>query len=310
MSKPRGVRKLAEIAGLVFTLLSLAFVAFEFYKNWDTIATWQPNLVQLAQLSVITLVYSACLYFQVESWHRIVSQFGEEPRHRTYPSVTLTQIAKYLPGNVFHMVGRAFYLREGALSDRQLGVATITEIAVMACAAVTSVLILVPFVSANYFATLPIWPELRFVAPLLAFMALGLLITFGPRLARAFDIPISKVTPILISLILSIGFMLVMAFSFAGTLSLFNGTISFVAVSCAMVIAWLIGYVTPGAPGGLGVREAVLIALLQITENVEYILLATVLFRVITVIGDLVLFVSGKLIANRLRANGTLPDSA
>lgn len=61
----------------------------------------------------------------------------------------------------------------------------------------------------------------------------------------------------------------------------------------AAVIAWLIGYLTPGAPGGIGTREATLIALLWFLHQDDAVLIATALFRVVTTLGDVVLFLAG-----------------
>jgi uncharacterized membrane protein YbhN (UPF0104 family) len=42
----------------------------------------------------------------------------------------------------------------------------------------------------------------------------------------------------------------------------------------------------PGAPGGLGVREAALVTLLGATLGQSTVLLAAVMFRIITTLGD------------------------
>jgi hypothetical protein len=58
----------------------------------------------------------------------------------------------------------------------------------------------------------------------------------------------------------------------------------------AYVLAWLAGLVTPGAPAGLGVRELVLLFLLNGMIGAADLLLATVLGRVVTVCGDVLFF--------------------
>ena len=46
----------------------------------------------------------------------------------------------------------------------------------------------------------------------------------------------------------------------------------------------------PGAPGGLGIREAALVALLGATVGESTVLLAAVMFRMITTLGDSLFF--------------------
>jgi uncharacterized membrane protein YbhN (UPF0104 family) len=56
-----------------------------------------------------------------------------------------------------------------------------------------------------------------------------------------------------------------------------------VAAGCA---AWLCGFVVPGAPGGLGIREAVLTLLLTPLTGADTALLAALAFRAVTLLGD------------------------
>jgi hypothetical protein len=60
----------------------------------------------------------------------------------------------------------------------------------------------------------------------------------------------------------------------------------------AYVVAWLVGLVTPGAPAGVGVREMVLIFLLGHAIPETELLPAVVVSRLVTVAGDVLLFVA------------------
>lgn len=54
----------------------------------------------------------------------------------------------------------------------------------------------------------------------------------------------------------------------------------------AFSFAWLLGFVIPGAPGGLGVFEATAIALLQSHFPSALIISATVLYRLVSIIAE------------------------
>jgi hypothetical protein len=54
----------------------------------------------------------------------------------------------------------------------------------------------------------------------------------------------------------------------------------------AYLISWVAGFVVPGSPGGIGIREATLTLLLTDVVPIEKTLLAVVIFRLITTIGD------------------------
>ncbi|RJP38308.1 MAG: hypothetical protein C4548_13300, partial [Desulfobacteraceae bacterium] len=62
----------------------------------------------------------------------------------------------------------------------------------------------------------------------------------------------------------------------------------------AYVLAWLAGFLTPGAPAGLGVRELVLASLLAGLASIPSILFTVLMSRAITAIGDLLFFVAGQ----------------
>jgi uncharacterized membrane protein YbhN (UPF0104 family) len=53
------------------------------------------------------------------------------------------------------------------------------------------------------------------------------------------------------------------------------------------VISWVIGFLALGAPGGLGVREAILIMFLGNSLNQEILTVSAIVHRVVCILGDL-----------------------
>ena len=53
-------------------------------------------------------------------------------------------------------------------------------------------------------------------------------------------------------------------------------------------LSWIAGFIVPGSPGGIGVREATLTLLLGGVLGADNVLLAAVIYRVITTLGDFV----------------------
>lgn len=60
------------------------------------------------------------------------------------------------------------------------------------------------------------------------------------------------------------------------------------------LVSWLVGFVVPGAPGGIGIREATIVLLLGPVVGEADALAFSFLMRVIAVLGDAVLFLFGK----------------
>jgi hypothetical protein len=70
-----------------------------------------------------------------------------------------------------------------------------------------------------------------------------------------------------------------------------TGSIQWIAIP-AYAIAWLVGFAVPGASGGLGVREAVFLLLLEQGPASAMGLQVAVSTRVITTLGDLLFFLA------------------
>lgn len=62
----------------------------------------------------------------------------------------------------------------------------------------------------------------------------------------------------------------------------------------AYAASWIIGFVTPGSPGGIGVREALLILILQMYISESQAVTLALVFRIITTLGDILFFFSSS----------------
>ena len=63
-----------------------------------------------------------------------------------------------------------------------------------------------------------------------------------------------------------------------------------VTVTGVMLVALVVGFLTPGSPGGIGIREAVSLFLLNGMIEEPVILSGIVIMRVLSIIGDIVSF--------------------
>ena len=67
----------------------------------------------------------------------------------------------------------------------------------------------------------------------------------------------------------------------------------------ASAASWAAGFVVIGAPGGLGVREAAFVALAGGALGESQALLLIGLFRIVTFLGDTLLFAAGAIALRR-----------
>lgn len=207
-----------------------------------------------------------------------------------------SQFAKYLPGNVFQYAARH-------VLGRQVGVPHAT----LAQAAALEMLLL-----ASSAAFLTLWlgmPVLRTLVP-----------TF-PDIPRAASLLILAVIPALAWLPLPSRFgtwrrhtAAQVAAAFAGYTGFFllfgglyaaalwwcdAGRADFTHVIAGSSLAWLLGFVVPGAPAGAGLREAALAVAAGSGAATPQLLAAIVLFRLTTLGGDLLAFLAGWVMLRR-----------
>jgi len=71
----------------------------------------------------------------------------------------------------------------------------------------------------------------------------------------------------------------------------------------AGLLGWLVGYATPGAPGGLGSREAVITLMLSSVAEPQAAILVALVFRLVTTLGELACFAVGALALPRKNAS-------
>jgi uncharacterized membrane protein YbhN (UPF0104 family) len=70
----------------------------------------------------------------------------------------------------------------------------------------------------------------------------------------------------------------------------------------AFALAWLMGFLAPGVPAGLGAREGVLLLLLDGRAADDILLAGIVAARLASVLGDLLCFLAGLVISINSRA--------
>ena len=69
------------------------------------------------------------------------------------------------------------------------------------------------------------------------------------------------------------------------------------------IVSWLIGFVTPGASGGLGIREGTFIAIssyLHINISADIIIFSVLLVRLINIFIDIMMYLSTHLLKNQI----------
>ena len=291
------VRALVRVAGWLVLALSLGFLGHSLWRS----APWSLAAANAAELALAigagALAYGLAGFLLAEAWRQLLGPGARRVGRRHYHALYgRTQIAKYLPGNCFHFVGRQLLGRELGHGHGALAFASLAEtVLLLAVAGILSLPLLGPEL-AHVSWPLPVWPTL------LAMAAVGLILVIV-RPDGAWRRP--AVSSTLVALRswaprLSKAGLLHLAFFTVGGLTLWTVAaaarapgahgIDLVGAVPALALGWWAGLAVPGAAAGAGVREAVLVLTLEQHLGAEGALLVALALRVVTTMGDLLFF--------------------
>lgn len=281
---PSALKRGLRWAGRALAIAGAAFVVLRL-RNYGV----QTDLARLDSrswtiISALAVPYGFANCLLALGWWQVLASLRVGvPRRWAMRAYGISQLAKYVPGNVFHLASRQALGLAAGLPGRELAKSVIWELALASVAGGLFGFLVLPL----------LWPWVPVPFALSAFVTVNLVVFFGvrhwlgSRVARALSFRI-------VFLALSGLVFLVTLTIVAGKGVVGPG--SFLVYGGAYVVAWLAGLLTPGAPAGVGVREMVLLFLLNGRIVEADLLLAVILGRAITVMGDIGFFILALLI--------------
>jgi uncharacterized membrane protein YbhN (UPF0104 family) len=290
--------------GYVLSLGAALYLVYRIWAGREQILQQNLGPGLIATVLICAAGYGLILYFLSHTWWRLLLWFGQtrvDPWlcHRIYAR---TQIAKYLPGNVFHFAGRHVLGRVAGLPHGALLGATVYEALglVVGGTAVAFCGLAFGDVRAGAFP--------RTLALAAMVVAIATPVLFDATLKRRFGLgsdrePESGAWRVAVAMAgfyirYMVFFLVVGAMLYAIAAAAGSGVSLRVAgpVISIFSVAWVAGFLTPGAPAGLGIREAVIVFALTPLMGEGVALLAALLLRLVTGCGDLLYFASSYLL--------------
>ncbi|MBB3396886.1 hypothetical protein [Rhizobium sp. BK060] len=281
------MRRVFKAAGAAVAIASVAFVVRSIWRSYSTLPEAMFSGSFIALLVVLAAGYAGVNQLLGSAWYSLLSGFdrGELGLSGALAIFNRTQIYKYLPGNVFHMVGRYSMAKKEGVSHGALSVAQFGELALVCIAAVlvagVSSLDILTSAAQRYGFYRPIYA----VAFILA-MGLASLVAVkvAPRRLFRGEVVRSSALALSLYLLFVLGNSLM---AVAVALWIGAGDATVVQIIAVASTAWLFGFIVPGAPGGLGAREAVTIAgLTALGVPVANATAIAISHRLVTLAGD------------------------
>jgi uncharacterized membrane protein YbhN (UPF0104 family) len=275
---------------------TLFFLVKAFKDNWREVAA-----IRIDAAGWITLFIAFCITLLAHTWAGLVwgwilQSFNQPVQYRwVLPVYLKTNIAKYVPGNVWHYYGRILAVTKAGGSLEAATISVLLEPLLMAAAALLVALM------ASQFGWVETQGNPQFWG--LQFLGLGIVcLAVHPRVlnptlqvlsrlkgkaatAEVFQLERYPFVPLLGEL----GFLGLRGTGFLVTfvaLAAVNPS-QILLLFSAFSMAWVLGLVIP-TPGGLGVFETTAIALLDQHFSGGVVLSVVALFRVVSILAEVV----------------------
>ncbi len=277
---------LLNAIGGILALFGVLFVAIKFndYASEIDSSIFEYKIWVIVLL--LSFLYATISILLAVAWHKILIYFDVYTDKIVFIRIYgISQLAKYIPGNIFHLVGRqALGMAEG-LPGKALAKSALWEISLISISGATFVILIVSlFIDAHIFS-------FTFILYFLLVFLLAKII----KQHLSSDIASAFILQTLFLFFSGMIFVVILAY-------ITNDPIAshLVFTICgAYVFAWLLGLITPGAPAGLGIREMVLIFLLGNIIEPADLLVAILFSRVVTVIGDMLFFSASSMLSQK-----------
>lgn len=278
----------------------MAFVAYVAVENIARIRDLgrqvDPLTFGIALLGVVALSFGS-LMLQICAWMVLIRGAGESsaPTRNAIWLFGRTAVGKYLPGNVFHYLGRQVLGMDLGYTQRGIFAASIAEAAVVVAASCTVAVAAIITAGSAFQAK-------GTTAALIVGILLPLGALLGSRVASR-QRYLSWLTPLARmsskawagAYVLYVAFVISGAAAFIAMLTVLWDAPSLASLSLVLAAygaSYVIGFLTPGAPGGIGVREALLVIFLAPEIEQSAVVFAAILHRLGSIAVEAILFAS------------------
>jgi hypothetical protein len=309
----RLLRPVGFVLGLVATA-AFAWYAARVLEAQDLSRFATPQ--GIAAVALAALCYATIIPTSALAWGTLLRGLGApHPRRSLVEILAISQFAKYIPGNVGAHLGRAGMAVARGIATRAVVASLLAEtvLAVAAALVVGVVGIALSGIATTVLAQGALRSGLTTVLwILLAIAAIALLLRVAPRafrerigahhawppapaMARAFAAYATNYV------VIGIGTWLMALLLLPDR----HHDIGLLVASFA--IAWVAGFFAPGAPAGLGIREALMLLVLRAAYPAPDALLLVVGMRLATILADVAIFLAGNAAVLHARRRAASP---
>lgn len=280
-----------KVFGTLIAVLLLGLLLFAAWTQRVLLADAFQQ-VSLGQLLLLIVVMLPLYPLSVLAWHQLLLGLGGQLTYREALAVwMMSNIARLLPGTVWQWVGRVYLAGGHGIGRLEASLSVGYEIATLV---VTALLV--------GFGTLPLWPISIELPWWLGLLGLGPLALLWPttlpwvvaRYAAMKGESLGAIPPLPVRRLLAAIGATVLHFGLNGVAIWFlvglfapQPIVHSIAYAGMYALAWLLGYATIIAPGGVGVADASLAGLLGAQVGVAVGSAVAILYRGLLFVSEL-----------------------
>jgi uncharacterized membrane protein YbhN (UPF0104 family) len=296
--------KVLKVIGGIATLVSFYFI-FKIISKLKIDFSVLLNIRTLFFVFLFSLIFSLSIFILSFSWKLILQFISKKkiPFWNIFLVYARSNIGKYLPGNFMHLANRNLIGDNLSLKQSEIALSSFLEIIFM----IISTLIL--SLSLSFEETIRLlsqklnvltdkWLFFILFSVILVISGVVLFVfIFKKNLVKLYH---NYVNMELVKLFFNVFILNVLCFAVLGVILiliikfLLNTNITNIKnifnIQSIFVFSWLAGFITPGSPGGIGVREFFLISLLSKYISPETVVISVTLHRLISIFGDIITF--------------------
>lgn len=306
-----GSRRALGYAGIAVSIVAGAYYVHVFITHLSRLPSIDLNTKTAIVLLLTIVMYMSIITIGGTVWYLLLRYYRQNISwFDTQVIYGQAQFGKYIPGNVAHHIGRVLLSSKYGISA-QVAIGSMFLEVIWAIAAGVAVALIgslgnsLPAISAEqlplrYYIAIAI----LFVTTFLPYFLLKFIKDYLPALSERLSV-ISRLGLPDIKSLLMIMSLSVMTFLLVGVVLglqawyLFDiRDVRFFLLAGIFSWAWIAGFITPGAPAGLGVRDAVLLAALTPLYGAGVAIGLTMTLRIVTTLGDGIWFVISMLAAS------------
>lgn len=257
-SRKTGLSRTMTWLGRIVSLVCIVFLVGTLLRYRQDLPAIRSDGRALAAGATVILFGVLSVGLNALTWQRLIRKLQPVSWRQAVSITGRSQIAKYLPGNVFHYLGKVILARQVGLRTPVVVLSMLIETAI-AVATGGAIGLLGFGLAAQEYRTLSI---VLLAALLCSPLAWPFLKSRFQVVHDAIDrIGILNLLQAVTCQAINFGLFGTSAFLLARGMWSEPLPLGWWELTWGCALAWIVGFITPGAPGGVGVREGLLVVI-------------------------------------------------